>query len=507
MLVNQAPIADAGRDQIGAPGQELDFSGAGSLDPDGDVVEYSWDFKDGSTASGERVTHRFDQPGTYQVRLTVRDDTGQPDARRLRRGGGGRSTRRRWPTPAPTMLAAPGDAVVLDAGNSFDRDGSIASYRWEFSDGAGAATGRTVTRTYPQPGVYGARLTVTDDSGAINAVDQDEVAIRVNHAPVANAGRDVFTSSNVVSFDGSASADADGDALVYRWDFGDGSPPAGGVKVTHTYAEGGTYPVVLTVDDGTGVENAKAIAAVTVKIDRPPVADAGGNREVCAGDVVVLDGSRSKDPEGGLLRYDWDFGDGTDGRDRQPDQDLPAGRGLPRDPDGRGRFGLPGQPSHRPRPGAGRRIADRGRRTRPARLRGQRGPFRRLGLARLGRRGQPVHLELRRRQHRRRRAPGARVRDAGRVPGRPDHRGRRDRPVRQHQLRRDGRQGGRGAARAHRGPGQRRRRRAGQLRRLRLDHGGGQDRGLAVGFRRRRPRRRARRSSMSTSSRATASSP
>ena len=247
---------------------------------------------------------------TYQVRLTVRDDTRQPDALDFDEA----EVAINAPPVANAgadLLAAPGDTVVLDAGNSFDRDGSIASHRWEFSDGAGPATGRTVTRTYPQPGVYSARLTVTDDSGAINAVDQDEVAIRINHAPVANAGRDVFTSSNVVSFDGSASADADGDALVYRWDFGDGSPPAGGVKVTHTYAEGGTYPVVLTVDDGTGVENATAIAAVTIKIDRPPVADAGGNREVCAGDVVVLDGSRSTDPEGGLLRYAWDFGDGT----------------------------------------------------------------------------------------------------------------------------------------------------------------------------------------------------
>ena len=486
VLVNQAPIADAGRDQIGAPGQELDFSGVGSLDPDGDVVEYSWDFQDGATASGERVTHQFDKPGTYQVRLTVRDDTRQPDALDFDEA----EVAINAPPVANAgadMLAAPGDTVVLDAGNSFDRDGSIASHRWEFSDGAGAATGRTVTRTYPQPGVYGARLTVTDDSGAINAVDQDEVAIRVNHAPVANAGRDVFTSSNVVSFDGSASADADGDALVYRWDFGDGSPPAGGVKVTHTYAEGGTYPVVLTVDDGTGVENDTAIAAVTIKIDRPPVADAGGNREVCAGDVVVLDGSRSMDPEGGLLRYAWDFGDGTAAEIVNPTKTYLRGAAYPVTLTVEDDFGLPGQPPHRPRPGAGRRIADRGRRTRPARLRWQRGPFRRLGLARLGRRRQPVHLELRRRQHRRRRAPGARVRGPGRVPGRPDHRGRRDRPVRQHQLRRDGGQGGRGAARAHRGPGQRRGRRPGRLRRLRLDHGRGRDRGLAVGFRRRRP--------------------
>lgn len=311
VLVNQAPIADAGPDQLGSPGQEFVFAGSGSFDPDGDLTDYLWDFKDGTTASGERVTHRFARPGVYQVRLTVRDDTGQPEAVDFDDA--------EVVVNAPPVanagadrLAAPGEAVRFDALNSSDPDGSIASFRWDFSDIPEPAVGREVTRTYEAPGIYSARLTVTDSSGTVNGVAQDQVTVRVNHAPVANAGADVFTAASTVAFDGAASADADGDALVYSWDFGDGSPPAGGVRAVHTYpAGGGTYPVVLTVDDGTGQRNARAVAAVTVTIDGPPAADAGGNREVCAGDVVVLDGSRSRDPEGGLLRYRWDFGDGS----------------------------------------------------------------------------------------------------------------------------------------------------------------------------------------------------
>ncbi len=135
--------------------------------------------------------------------------------------------------------------------------------------------------------------------------------IRINHAPVASAGPDIDSGRTTVSFDASQSADADGDALTYRWDFGDGTPPAGGAEVTHTYATGGAYPVMLTVDDGTGLWNATASAAITVVINRPPVAVAGANKDACAGDIVVFDGSGSQDPDGGLLRYSWDFGDGT----------------------------------------------------------------------------------------------------------------------------------------------------------------------------------------------------
>jgi large repetitive protein len=310
VTVNAAPIADAGPDLLGAPGQELAFAAGGSLDPDGDVAEYLWQFKEGATAAGPRVSYAFDRPGTYHVRLAVRDDTSQEkaidydeakvviNAPPVARAG-------------HDVLAAPGEAVTFDAAGSFDPDGGVVTYRWDFSDQPEPTFGPQVVRAYAAPGIYSAQLTVTDDSGAINAVDQDELAIRINHAPVAEAGPDVVTGQNTIAFDGSGSADADGDPLTYIWDFGDGSPIAAGARVSHIYAGGGVYPVVLTVDDGTGLPNGRDRASLTVTVNRPPVAVAGGNKEVCAGDVVVFDGSASSDPDGGLLRYQWDFGDGT----------------------------------------------------------------------------------------------------------------------------------------------------------------------------------------------------
>ncbi len=309
VVINARPIADAGPDLVGAPGETLTFQGTRSLDPDGEIASWEWDFGDGTRGTGAVVRHAYAAPGTYPVRLTVRDDTGHAEAF-------DHAEATAFVNAPPVaeagadIAAAPGDEVRLSAAASFDRDGTIAAYRWDFSDRDEPMDGAEVTRTFDAPGVYTAQLTVTDDSGATNGVAVDTARIAINHRPVADAGPRIVTDATTVTFDGTRSLDADGDPLTYAWSFGDGTTGAGAM-VTHTYAAGGTYPVVLTVDDGTGLGNATARTALDVAINHAPVAVAGDNRQVCTGDVVVLDASKSYDAEGGVLRYAWDFGDGT----------------------------------------------------------------------------------------------------------------------------------------------------------------------------------------------------
>ncbi|MCL6642293.1 MAG: PKD domain-containing protein [Candidatus Bipolaricaulota bacterium] len=58
-------------------GDEVVFDASGSKDPDGQIVEYLWDFGDGSpTESGPTVIHVYSSPGQYTVKLTVTDDQG-----------------------------------------------------------------------------------------------------------------------------------------------------------------------------------------------------------------------------------------------------------------------------------------------------------------------------------------------------------------------------------------------------------------------------------------------
>ncbi|MCK4347292.1 MAG: PKD domain-containing protein, partial [Thermoplasmatales archaeon] len=73
---NEPPVADAGGDKIVYVDEEVTFDASASSDPDGSIVSYEWDFGDGSTGSGETVTHKYSEQGDYAVILAVTDNDG-----------------------------------------------------------------------------------------------------------------------------------------------------------------------------------------------------------------------------------------------------------------------------------------------------------------------------------------------------------------------------------------------------------------------------------------------
>ncbi|MBN1154304.1 PKD domain-containing protein [candidate division KSB1 bacterium] len=310
VVINEKPIADAGPDQSAASGQILTFDGSGSRDADGAITEYLWDFGDGVAATGQTVSHQYNKPGIYAIRLSVKDDTEQAQAvdydetvvmvnsRPVADAG-------------PDILVAPAESILFDGSGSFDQDKDSLSFEWSFSDGKHPAITAKTRRAFSLPGIYSGILTVSDNSMLDNGVARDTVIIRINSAPIANAGKNIFSCDETLLLDGSASVDPDGDPLTFTWDFGDGSEAIHGVQVLHKYDHGGNYPVILTVDDGLGLANSRHSTAITAVINDPPMANAGENESYCSGEVIIFNASNSRDPENGLLKYFWDFGDST----------------------------------------------------------------------------------------------------------------------------------------------------------------------------------------------------
>ncbi len=71
------PVALPGQFYNAAVNEELQFDGSGSVDAEGPITNYEWNFGDGTTQTGSMVSHSFDTPGIYLVNLTVTDAENQ----------------------------------------------------------------------------------------------------------------------------------------------------------------------------------------------------------------------------------------------------------------------------------------------------------------------------------------------------------------------------------------------------------------------------------------------
>jgi len=111
--------------------------------------------------------------------------------------------------------------------------------------------------------------------------------------------------------DASASYDTDGAVVGYTWDMGDGAV-LHGVTVTHTYAVPGLYAVALTVMDDAGLTGIRAERLLVAdQPNRPPITLVSTNRTCFAGQTVGFSAHASSDPDGRIVSYAWDLGDGS----------------------------------------------------------------------------------------------------------------------------------------------------------------------------------------------------
>ena len=220
---------------------------------DGTITSYQWDFGNGQTANGVRVTTRFATRGSYGVRLIVTNDRGYQNSVTQN------VTVAAVNGPSASFVLSPdspgvNQQVFLDANASKAEPGrTITRYDWNFGDG-GFGSGVTESHRYSRPGAFTVSLTVTDSAGKTGTATKSVTVGSTVVAPTAafTTSPSTINVNTVVFFDATISTATAGRTITrYEWNFGD-NVPVEGARVERTFNRAGGYTVTLTVTDSNG---------------------------------------------------------------------------------------------------------------------------------------------------------------------------------------------------------------------------------------------------------------
>ncbi|MCK4481918.1 PKD domain-containing protein, partial [Candidatus Bathyarchaeota archaeon] len=311
-------------------GETVTFNASTSYDPDGSIVSYLWDFGDGTNVAGEIISHTYADDGTYTVTLNVTDNDGLSDTTFA-----DVTVHNRPPIASFTESAEivhTGESITFNATESYDPDGTIVEYFWDFGDGTNTA-GVVVDYVYTDNGTYTVTLTVTDDDGATNSATSTKYVVNdPPYQPQLSITPSLTVEDNddlIVTVIGPTPADSDGDAVTYtyRWfvDVGTGEllddelagrgDHTGNRVPAEDTVVGDVWRVKVTPVDEYGAVGLSAIATwqPVVHLDTTnPVANADLDQTVVEDIVVSFDAGGSSDNVG-IDKYEWDFGDETTG--------------------------------------------------------------------------------------------------------------------------------------------------------------------------------------------------
>jgi PKD repeat protein len=152
-------------------------------------------------------------------------------------------------SPSAPLTEAP---ITFDGSSSYDLDGRIVSYAWNFGDGS-TGSGSVVQHQYSFGGSYSVSLTVTDDRGQTNAKSQN-VSVADGGLPTPDFDFSPAAPSvdEKVYFNAGKSSAVTGRTIVrYDWDYGNGRQDTG-LLAWEIFTRAGTYTVSLTVTDDAG---------------------------------------------------------------------------------------------------------------------------------------------------------------------------------------------------------------------------------------------------------------
>jgi len=254
-----------------------------------EAIIWTWNFGDGQTSQEQNPYHMYTEPGEYNLVLTVTNVYGCT------------ATREEIVTvnPNEVVWTIPEGICEGTAALFADNTTFAASWLWDFGDGS-EATDRDVTHTYAAAGEYEVSLTVTNSYGCTASLN---TVVEVYSSQIDWLLPDMLCVGTEAEFE-----DQSEDAISWTWNFGDGESSSE-QNPAHSYAESGTYTVVLMMTSASGCTSmiSDEIEVTPVLIDWTLPVD------ICAGTEVIF---RDASPD--VAERLWDFGDSTSSEEKDP---------------------------------------------------------------------------------------------------------------------------------------------------------------------------------------------
>ena len=313
------------------PGQPVNLDGSGSYDPDGAVTAYEFSFGDGQSSGWVQdtvVSHPYPSAGTYTATLRVRDNASMVsgnDAHAI-------VTVSLPPNKAPaariaSILPDPatlGETVTF-TGDAYDTDGTVVSYCWTSSLDGDLSTEKTFSTTALSLGTHTIGFRVRDDRDDWSPLVTRNLEVQprpVNRPPTAT----IISISPSPAYAGQSvkltgvGEDTDGTVVDFRWSSSLDGLLGHGTPLSVAGLKEGVHFIYLAVKDDGGAWSAEAQSRLEVwpaeepeAPNKAPTASLSVSKSVLqVNEVFRLDGADSTDPDGRVMEYMFDFGDGTE---------------------------------------------------------------------------------------------------------------------------------------------------------------------------------------------------
>jgi PKD repeat protein len=220
------------------------------------ITGQQWDFGDGNTSAQSNPSHMYQQPGVYDVTLSVTAINGCAPA----------LTRQvTVHSPPDVNFATP--ALCVNTLHTFIDESTVdnstvAQWLWNFG-GQGTSTQQFPEFAFSEPGQYMVSLTATSAAGCSGST-----TLPIDVYPAPEPEFTYFPRYGVAPLTVSFTNLTQG-ASLYSWDFGDGSAPVTSPNPVHTFTENGVYVTELTAfsDLGCAAAQAQEIKVIPLYID------------------------------------------------------------------------------------------------------------------------------------------------------------------------------------------------------------------------------------------------